>query len=135
MPFARHTESFWTRNSIMLKRVLWALTAIAVSILAGCSSPPATHRMPFEAHVDRAGLDPLIDAPLRMSTSCKGTTLFAAGNKLGGFSFECPDLDVIATLNELRDAGWRVEKMHIGKQVVNEEESGTPLTVELRKVY
>lgn len=119
----------------MLNKVLGAVCLIALAVLAGCSSPPATHRMPFEAHADRDGLDPLIDAPLRMSTSCKGTSLFTAGNKLGGFSFECPDLDVIATLNELRDAGWRVEKLHIGKQIVSEDESGTPLTVELRKVY
>lgn len=60
---------------------------------------------------------------------------FTAGTKLGGFSFECPDLDVVATLNELRDAGWRVEKMHIGRQTIENDESGTPLSATIRKVY
>ena len=63
------------------------------------------------------------------------TAALAAGTKLGGFSFECPDLDVVATLNELRDAGWRVEKMHIGRQTIENDESGTPLSATIRKVY
>lgn len=115
------------------KRFLLALTALAAMVLAGCSST-GPHSA-FTPHADRAGLDPLLDAPLRTETVCKGQTLFSAGTKLGGFSFECPDLDVVATMNELRDAGWRVEKMRIGRQTIENDESGTPLTATMRKVY
>ena len=85
------------------KRLLLTTAALAALALAGCSST-GPHSA-FTPHVDRAGLDPLLDAPLRTETVCKGAGLFTAGTKLGGFSFECPDLDVVATLNELRDAG------------------------------
>ena len=112
------------------KRLLLTTAALAALALAGCSST-GPHSA-FTPHVDRAGLDPLLDAPLRTETVCKGAGLFT---KLGGFSFECPDLDVVATLNELRDAGWRVEKMHIGRQTIENDESGTPLSATIRKVY
>lgn len=118
----------------MVKRILLLTAALASAILAGCTSAPS-HRSPFEAKADRDGLDPLIDAPLRTQAVCKGTGLFSAGMKLGGFSFECPDLDVVATMNELRDAGWRVETIRIGHQEVDSEESGSQLTVTMRKVY
>ena len=110
------------------KRLLLTTAALAALALAGCSST-GPHSA-FTPHVDRAGLDPLLDAPLRTETVCKGAGLFTAG-----FSFECPDLDVVATLNELRDAGWRVEKMHIGRQTIENDESGTPLSATIRKVY
>lgn len=118
----------------MVKRLILIAAAISAALLAGCSGPTA-HRGAFSAHADREGLDPLLDAPLRTQTVCTGQGLFSAGMKLGGYSFECPDLDVIATMNELRDAGWRVEKMHIGRQEIDNDESGTPLTATLRKVY
>lgn len=82
------------------KRLLLAAAALAALALAGCSST-GPHSA-FIPHADRAGLDPLLDAPLRTETVCKGAGLFTAGTKLAGFSFECPDLDVVATLNELR---------------------------------
>ncbi|MCD8338807.1 MAG: hypothetical protein LUC43_01160, partial [Burkholderiales bacterium] len=65
----------------------------------------------------------------------RGRGLLSAGEKLGGFSFECSELDVTATLNELRDAGWRLEKVHIGRQQVSEVSSGTPLSINIKKVY
>ncbi len=110
------------------------LAAFIVLLLAGCSTQ-SNVRNGFQAHTERSELDPLIDAPLRMQTVCKGTTLFAPGASLAGFSFECSDLDVVATLNELRDAGWRVEKMSIGDTVISDDVSGAPLTCTLRKVY
>lgn len=121
-----------------MNKILLFTCALASSLtLLGCASGEA-QKQAFEPHISREGLDPLLDTPLRTQTVCKGVTLFTAGQKLGGFSFECPDLDVTATLNELRDAGWRVEKMHIGKLQIgytDSEVSGTPLTITLRKVY
>lgn len=104
-------------------------------LLAACSTTGDSYRQAFIPHADRDGLDPLLDAPVRTQTECKGVELFSAGEKLAGFKFECPDLDVEATLNELRDAGWRIEKMNIGKQVIESNESGTPLSIQIRKVY
>lgn len=118
----------------MVKRILLAVSAASLLILAGCSSSPPAN-MGFEPHVSRSGLDPLLDSPLRTAITCKGAKLFTAGMKLGGFSFDCPDLDVTATMNEMRDAGWRVEKMNIGAQSTEDDDVGTPLTATFRKVY
>ena len=45
------------------KRLLLAAAALAALALAGCSST-GPHSA-FIPHADRAGLDPLLDAPLR----------------------------------------------------------------------
>ena len=119
----------------MIRRILILASSLAVLFLAACSTTGDSYRQAFIPHVDRPGLNPLIDSPVRTQTECKGVELFSAGEKLAGFKFECPDLDVEATLNELRDAGWRIEKMNIGKQVVESNESGTPLSIQIRKVY
>lgn len=118
----------------MARNFLLAVAALSCIFLTACSGTSG-YRQAFIAHADRSGLDPLLDAPVRTQTACKGVELFSAGEKLGGFVFECPDLDVEATLNELRDAGWRIEKMSIGKQIVESNESGTPLNITIRKVY
>lgn len=119
----------------MVKKLLILLCALSALVLTACSTTEDSYKHAFTPHVDRAGLDPLLDSPVRTQTECKGVELFSAGEKLAGFMFECPDLDVEATLNELRDAGWRIEKMNIGKQVIESHESGTPLTIQIRKVY
>lgn len=121
-----------------MRKTLIFILACALAGLVGCSSTATNQKQPFEPHTSRAGLDPLLDSPLRTQTVCKGTKLFTAGQKLGGFSFECSELDVTATLNELRDAGWRVERMDIGRQQIgygDNDESGTALTATIRKVY
>ncbi|MBQ8828592.1 MAG: hypothetical protein IJ022_00585 [Burkholderiaceae bacterium] len=118
----------------MANRLFLILTTLILVMLTGCAMQ-SSYQQPFQPHSTRSELDPLIDAPLRMQTTCRGTGLYTPSTALGGFSFECSDLDVVATLNELRDAGWRVEKISIGDTVIGEEESGVPLTCTLRKVY
>ena len=107
------------------KRLLLTTAALAALALAGCSST-GPHSA-FTPHVDRAGLDPLLDAPLRTETVCKGAGLFTAGTKLGGFSFD--------TLFPYTTLFRSVEKMHIGRQTIENDESGTPLSATIRKVY
>ncbi len=120
---------------VKVKKILWIASLALIVAMAGCSTRHTGINRGFTPHVSRSGLDPLLDAPLNMQTECRSKGLFSAGEKLGGFSFECSELDVTATLNELRDAGWRLEKMHIGKHQVNRNASGTPLLINIKKVY
>ncbi|MFQ9391573.1 MAG: hypothetical protein ACLR2C_05730 [Parasutterella excrementihominis] len=56
------------------KRLLLTAAALAALALAGCSSTGP--QSAFTPHVDRAGLDPLLDAPLRTETVCKGADFY-----------------------------------------------------------
>ena len=47
----------------------------------------------------------------------------------------CADLGVSATLDELRDAGWRVVSLDIGEDSESEQYVGFPVTVMIRKLF
>ena len=90
------------------KRLLLAAAALAALALAGCSST-GPHSA-FIPHADRAGLDPLLDAPLRTETvlqRCR-TFLPPVPNFAGFFLRMSRPGRRLRRLNELRDAGWRV---------------------------
>lgn len=70
------------------KRLLLAAAALAALALAGCSST-GPHSA-FIPHADRAGLDPLLDAPLRTETVCKGAGLLPPVPNLPVFPSNVP---------------------------------------------
>ena len=102
-------------------RSLLAATA-AMLLLSACStayytgdtiSGPA-QRMKSDA--DGNLHDPLLDAPNEVP-------------------FACPDLGVSATLDELRDAGWRILRLDIGEDLESDSHVGFPVTVQVRKLF
>ncbi len=119
----------------MVKRVLLIICAACAVIIAGCSTEPTGPSRGFIPHVDRPGLEPLLNAKMQTQTRCSGQRLFSAGETLADFPFECSKLGVTATLNELRDAGWRVESIHVGNQQVKTSASGAPVDITISKVY
>ena len=49
--------------------------------------------------------------------------------------FNCPDLDVSTTLNELRDAGWRLENVRLGEDVRVNGQMASEVDITVRKIY
>ena len=49
--------------------------------------------------------------------------------------FNCPDLEISATLNELRDAGWRLESVHMGEEVRINDMFASEVSITVRKAY
>ena len=87
------------------------LAALAAALfLAGCAAqgPHGTSSSSAAAGSDGASRDPLIDAPHRATMRCVSQEPVTVLRRVKEVSFACPDLDVSATIDEIRDAGWRV---------------------------
>ena len=126
-----------------MKKLLWALAAAA--FLAGCAvdnggsfeSDVLGQHAPQRERTDSSGggRDPLIDAPMRATMKCTSTELVTVLRRVKEVTFSCPDIDVSATIDEIRDAGWRVVSLDIGNDSENEEHVGFPVTITVRTLY
>lgn len=97
------------------------LSIIALSLaLTGCTNGPS---------------DPLLDAPLGNRTVCTAVNPVQGGDVLSVVPFNCPDLEISATLNELRDAGWRLESVHMGEEVRINDMFASEVSITVRKAY
>ena len=101
------------------------LSIIALSLaLTGCTNGPS---------------DPLLDAPLGNRTVCTVVNPVQGSDVLSVVPFNCPDLEISATLNELRDAGWRLESVHMGEEVGEEvrinDMFASEVSITVRKAY
>lgn len=97
------------------------LSIIALSLaLTGCTNGPS---------------DPLWDAPLGNRTVCTAVNPVQSSDVLSVVPFNCPDLEISATLNELRDAGWRLESVHMGEEVRINDMFASEVSITVRKAY
>ena len=79
--------------------------------------------------------DPLLDAPNRSLMTCTSEAPVTVLQRVGEVPFACPDLGVSATLDELRDAGWRILRLDIGEDLESDSHVGFPVTVQVRKLF
>lgn len=86
---------------------------------------------------DRSGTsrDPLLDAPNRSLMTCTSESPVTVLRRVNEIPFACAELGVSATLNELRDAGWRIIKLDIGEDIESENHVGFPVTIQVRKLF
>ena len=102
-----------------MKKLFW-LFCIAASLLTGCMNGPS---------------DPLFDATLGQRTVCTAVKPVEGDDLLSSVPFNCPDLDVSTTLNELRDAGWRLENVRLGEDVRVNGQMASEVDITVRKIY
>lgn len=100
-----------------MKRLTWLLIPL---MLAGCAQEPA---------------DPLLDSPLGHRIVCEAVRPVQAKDTLSQIPFNCGEIQISASLNELRDAGWRLESVDIGNEILVENVLSTEVTITVRKVY
>ena len=50
-------------------------------------------------------------------------------------TFNCPDIGISATLNELRDAGWRLEEVKMGEEIKENDTLSSEVQITVRKSY
>ncbi|MDO5530630.1 hypothetical protein [Sutterella sp.] len=115
-------------NSFLTRAAL-ASTA-AAALLAGCAAPGSG-----SGASGAAARDPLLDAPYHSETTCTTERPVTVLSRVKETPFACADLGVSATLDELRDAGWRVVSLDIGGDVESEKHVGFPVTVMIRKLF
>jgi hypothetical protein len=100
-----------------MKRLAWLLVPL---MIAGCAEKPA---------------DPLFDSPLGHRITCQAVRPLQAKDALSMVPFNCQTLQVSASLNELRDAGWRLESIDIGNDILVENVHSNEVSITVRKVY
>lgn len=101
-----------------MRKVIFILTL--TQALAGCSNSPS---------------DPLFDAPLGQRTTCAAVNPVKGSDTLSVVPFNCPDLEISTTLNELRDAGWRLESVNMGEDVRVNDTLASDVSITVRKAY
>ena len=106
-----------TTEKIMRKAIFILTLTLA---LAGCSNSPS---------------DPLFDAPLGQRTTCTAVNPVKGSDTLSVVPFNCPDLEISTTLNELRDAGWRLESVNMGEDVRINDTLASDVSITVRKAY
>ncbi|MBO7173875.1 MAG: hypothetical protein J6V64_06075 [Burkholderiaceae bacterium] len=100
-----------------MKRLAWLLLPLTI---AGCAEKPA---------------DPLFDSPMGQRITCQAVRPVQAKDALSMIPFNCGELQISASLSELRDAGWRLESVDIGNDILVENVLSTEVSITVRKVY
>lgn len=114
-----------------------ALAALAAALfLAGCAvqAPQGSSESSSSAG-SGSSRDPLIDAPHRATMRCVSQEPVTVLRRVKEVSFACPDIDVSATIDEIRDAGWRVVSLDVGDEEERDNHVGFPVTITVRKLF
>ena len=107
----------------------------AAAILAGCAASGGPDSGRTGSSGAAGARDPLLDAPYHSEVTCTTERPVTVLSRIKETPFACSDLGVSATLDDLRDAGWRVVSLDIGEDAESERHVGFPVTVLIRKLY
>ena len=107
------------------------LALAGAALLSGCAAPVGTGG----GHSTAVSRDPLLDAPYHSEATCVTERPVTVLSRMKETPLACADLGVSATLDELRDAGWRVVSLDIGEDSESEQHVGFPVTVMIRKLF
>lgn len=134
---ARHAVS---RCAERLRRDCTGRPVRHLAFSRSASDGPAPTALP--RHRARSGpralsdlADPLLDAPYQTLVHCEAEDPLVSGEKLGSVRLICHSLRVSATLTEFRDAGWRIEDIHMTESKTPEGIITIPFSVSLRKLF
>ena len=113
------------------------LALAGAALLSGCAAPVGTGGGTTSrgGHSTAVSRDPLLDAPYHSETTCVTERPVTVLSRMKETPLACADLGVSATLDELRDAGWRVVSLDIGEDSESEQHVGFPVTVMIRKLF
>ena len=109
-----------------------ALAALAAALfLAGCAvqTPQGSSESSSSAG-SGSSRDPLIDAPHRATMRCVSQEPVTVLRRVKEVSFACPDIDVSATIDEIRDVS-----LDVGDEEERDNHVGFPVTITVRKLF
>lgn len=121
------------RSLLAATTVTLLLSACSTAYYTGDTISGPTQRMKRDAGGNLH--DPLIDAPNRSLMTCSSEVPVTVLQRVSEVPFACPDLGVSATLDELRDTGWRILRLDIGEDLESDSHVGFPVTVQVRKLF
>lgn len=129
--------------SNMLNRSFFlSLVCLLTLSLSGCGSvdngaadAALAEKDPLEASREARNLPALLDAPNKSVLVCHSTQPLSVHTPFKSILFECTEPQAQATIDELRDAGWRMESADIGKPENIDGVVGMTLQITLKKIF
>ncbi len=125
------------RFCISIARLAAGALAAGALLLAGCAQNRGIEGEPIESagRPQTANLQALMEASDREQLTCTSMDPLSAQHALNDIVFSCPQLQVQATLIEMRDAGWRLVSVDIGSETTHDGVVEMPLTIRIIKLF
>ncbi len=120
---------FRTRLSLVL--------CTAALLLSACSSVDKKDSVADSLEASRAArnVPALLEAPYKTTIVCHSTKSLSVNTPFKAILFNCADYSAQATIDELRDAGWRTEAVDIGKPENKDGVVEMTLQITLKKIF
>ncbi len=125
--------------TLRLKPAFLPLALCLTLVVTGCgttNNDSDIEGVPLVQEKITKSLAPLLEAKDRQQLACTAKDPLSTKRPLNDIVFVCPELDVQATLSEMKDAGWRLMSMDIGMD--SAESDGTismPLNITVIKLF
>ncbi len=116
---------------------LHAAALTAALLVSGCAVQNRIEGEVIEtpSRPQTKNLSALMEAPDRKQITCKSIQPLSAQRALNEMVFACSELDVQATLLEMKDAGWRLVSVDVGSETTHDGVVEMPLTLTLIKLF
>lgn len=120
-----------------LSRPYLCAAALAAALASGCAVQNSIEGQAIEtpSRPETTNLSALMEAPDRKQLTCSSMQPLSAQRALNEIVFSCPELQVQATLIEMRDAGWRLVSVDIGSETTHDGVVEMPLSIRLIKLF
>ena len=79
--------------------------------------------------------DPLLESPVGQRLACESMQPMLAQDQLSRLPLQCEAFKLSTTLEELRQAGWRLENVDIGENERTQNTNAVALTLTVRKIF
>lgn len=121
---------------MFLRKSLTLLLSASVLFFAGCASTDKTDGLSaLEASRKARNVAALDDATYQTKIVCRATEPLSVNTPFKSKILACEPINVQATIEELRDAGWRTESVDIGRPENVNGVVGMTLQITLRKLF
>ncbi len=123
---------------MFLRKSLTLILSASVLFFAGCASvdqPDANGQTAIEASRKARNVPALAEASYQTKIVCRATEPLSVNTPFKSKILACEPINAQATIEELRDAGWRTESVDIGRPENINGVVGMTLQITLRKIF
>lgn len=124
--------------------LLGSLALVLCILLVGCATNQAPKRvhesLPAgelgERSAQNPSMGPMFDAKYRDLVTCTSQDALSAERPMNEITFSCGKANGVftATLPQMKDAGWGMETIDVGKEFTQDGSICFPLTITMRKL-
>lgn len=124
---------------MMQKHSLIMLCAASL-LLTACTSVTIPEGQPLppinaDETASSIGLSHLSSAAAKDSLQCHSTMPLTNGTSFNSLYFDCPRKSVRATVAQIRQHGWSIETVDIGKEERKGNDVAIPISITIRKLH